>query len=124
MKFKAIITDPACMRDFNSKALGTIQLSALFGLPLVLHWNFLDLIVTFARLTKDAAMNIKADGLTILNDGDAVHGVPRIWITIEHVDFFSQYAMEGVDEEHNEICLSLNPSEHFAFFPLKNLEYS
>lgn len=32
MKFKAIITDPACMRDFNSKALGTFQLSAWFGL--------------------------------------------------------------------------------------------
>lgn len=52
--------------------------------------------------------------MRILSEGDTIHGVPLCWITIDQSDFFTQYEMVGVDEEHNSIMVSFNPSK----FPL------
>lgn len=36
---------------------------------------------------------------------------PFLWATIDKDALFSQFSMNGVDDEHNEIWLALNPGE-------------
>lgn len=84
MKFKGILTDQLCMKDFFY------------------------IISTFARLSKRAVLNVKKSGLCISNVG-GINSNPMAWSEIGHNSFFAQFTMKGVDEHHDEIWLTLYP---------------
>ncbi|XP_031637014.1 checkpoint protein HUS1-like [Contarinia nasturtii] len=87
MKFKGILTDQLCMKDFYS------------------------IVATFARLSKRAVFNIKKDSLCISNIGIGMNANPTAWSEIGHEHFFAQFNMKGVDEQFDEIWLTFYPEQ-------------
>lgn len=71
----------------------------------------LDIIVTFSKLSKEAVFNIKENGINMINNSTAMSTSPFLWATIDQNAFFSQFSMNGVDDEYNAIWLALNPGK-------------
>lgn len=69
----------------------------------------IDIVATFAKLSKRATFNVKSTGLTLSNIGTTINSNLKIWSVIQKDDFFSKFAMEGVDQQHDEIWLNFYP---------------
>ncbi|XP_047418700.1 checkpoint protein HUS1 isoform X4 [Sciurus carolinensis] len=83
MKFRAKIVDAACLNQFTRVS------------------NMI------AKLAKTSTLRINPDKLNfILNDKLASGGV-SMWCELEQENFFSEFQMEGVSAENNEIYLEL-----------------
>lgn len=83
MKFRAVITDTLCMREL------------------------LDIVTTFSRISRNIAINIQPKKVIIQIEGDVEAG-QCLWCEIDATDrsgFFSEFVMDGVDEQHNQIYL-------------------
>ncbi|XP_062561524.1 checkpoint protein HUS1 [Armigeres subalbatus] len=83
MKFRAVITDTLCMREL------------------------LDIVTTFSRINRNIAINIQPTKVLIQIDGEVEAG-QCLWCEIDASDrngFFSEFVMDGVDKEHNQIYL-------------------
>ncbi|XP_019529727.3 checkpoint protein HUS1 [Aedes albopictus] len=83
MKFRAVITDTLCMREL------------------------LDIVTTFSRITRNIAINIQPSKVIVQIEGDVEAG-QCLWCEIDASDrkgFFSEFVMDGVDAEHNQIYL-------------------
>lgn len=87
MKFKAVLTDQLCMKDF------------------------FNIVTTFAKLSKRAIFNITTDGIVLSNIGATINTTPLLWAVIDKTDLFSTFAMEGVDQKNNEIWLNFYPEQ-------------
>lgn len=70
---------------------------------------FLDIVASFARLSKRAVFNIKKSGLCISNIGIGINAMPIAWSEIGSENFFAYFNMKGVDERYDEIWLTLYP---------------
>lgn len=75
------------------------------------YYTFLDVVATFARLSKRATINITEDGLSLSNIGTAINTNLKLWSVIQSSDFFAQYSMKGVDDDNNEIWLNFHPGQ-------------
>lgn len=83
MKFRAVITDTLCMREL------------------------LDIVSTFSRINRNIAINIQPSKVIIQIEGEVEAG-QCLWCEIDASDrngFFSEFVMDGVDAEHNQIYL-------------------
>lgn len=69
---------------------------------------------TFARLSKRATFNITKNGIALSNIGTAINSNLKLWSVVEKDDFFAQYGMDGVDEQHDEIWLNFYPGENWS----------
>ncbi|XP_055308716.1 checkpoint protein HUS1 [Sitodiplosis mosellana] len=87
MKFKGILSDQLCMKDF------------------------FNIVSTFARLSKRAVFNIRKSGLCISNVGIGINANSIAWSQIESKNFFAHFNMKGVDESYDEIWLTLYPEQ-------------
>lgn len=108
MKFKTILTDPTCMKDFYSESTIGETIKSIGKLTVRF---FADIIVTFAKISKRAVCNIKSSGMYFSNAGAAVNSVPLVWANIGTANFFEQFSMDGVDEKLNEIWLTFSPEQ-------------
>lgn len=118
MKFRALLNDQLCMKDFSSKGnKWRLLLCNRFYLRInKTKTTFcLDVVATFAKLSKRATINITEDGLSLSNIGTAINSNLKLWSVIRKDDFFAQYAMKGVDDDHNEIWLNFHPGQFGAF---------
>lgn len=106
MKFKAILTDQLCMKDFFSKQLVWFFIYYYVNCSNV---YFLDIILTFARLSRRVTFIIKETGLYFSNVGTGITINPTAYSEIGKDDFFAHFNMKGIDEEFKEIWLSLYP---------------
>ncbi|XP_065073442.1 checkpoint protein HUS1 [Ochlerotatus camptorhynchus] len=83
MKFRAVITDTLCMREL------------------------LDIVTTFSRINRNIAINIQPSKVIIQIEGEVEAG-QCLWCEIDASNrngFFSEFVMDGVDAEHNQIYL-------------------
>ncbi|XP_058466488.1 checkpoint protein HUS1 [Malaya genurostris] len=99
MKFRAVIIDTIHMREL------------------------LNIITTCSRINRNFAINIKPSKMFIQIETN-VEAAQFLWCEIDTSNrngFFSEYVMDGVDEEHNEIYLT-GQSANFvrALSTLKN----
>lgn len=62
-------------------------------------------------MSKRAIINLTTDGIILSNVGAAINTNPLLWAVIDKTEFFSQFAMEGVDERNNEIWLNAYPGQ-------------
>lgn len=53
--------------------------------------------------------HIKKTGLCISNIGIGINANPTVWSDIGKDNFFAQFSMKGVDEQFDEIWLTLYP---------------
>lgn len=59
---------------------------------------------------------IQNNGFFISNIGTSICPNPTAWSEIGKHDFFSHFTMKGVDEQFDEIWLSLHPGKHFETY--------
>lgn len=65
--------------------------------------------MTFSRLSKRTTFVIKETGIYISNVGTGININPTAWSEIGKDNFFAHFNMKGVDENFNEIWLTLYP---------------
>lgn len=84
MKFRAVINDNAAMKEF------------------------LNIILTLSKLDKSITLNIHPEKLVLFICCADSDSTPVFWCNIKANEYFSEYAMGGVDSDHNEIYLAFN----------------
>ncbi|XP_055277028.1 checkpoint protein HUS1 isoform X5 [Moschus berezovskii] len=83
MKFRAKIVDTACLNHFT-------RVSSMI-----------------AKLAKTCTLRISPDKLNFVLSDKVANGGVSMWCELEQEDFFSEFQMEGVSAENNEIYLEL-----------------
>ncbi|XP_012502355.1 PREDICTED: checkpoint protein HUS1 [Propithecus coquereli] len=89
MKFRAKIVDGACLNHFTRVS------------------NMI------AKLAKTCTLRISPDKLNFILSDKLANGGVSMWCELEQENFFSEFQMEGVSRENNEIYLELT-SENLA----------
>lgn len=85
MKFRALINDPAYMREFHS------------------------IITTLSKMSKEVVFIMKPNAISLIVNENSVQGIPWVWADIDKNEYFPEYQMEGVDVlSNNQIFLSFN----------------
>lgn len=87
MKFRAIISDNTCMKDFAN------------------------IVTTLSKLSKEVICRIEPEKLSLIGHESLSAGMPQTWSDIARQSMFSEYQMEGVDDIHPEIYLAINPAK-------------
>ncbi|XP_013818835.2 PREDICTED: checkpoint protein HUS1 isoform X2 [Capra hircus] len=83
MKFRAKIVDTACLNHFTRVS------------------NMI------AKLAKTCTLRISPDKLNFVLSDKVANGGVSMWCELEQENFFSEFQMEGVSAENNEIYLEL-----------------
>lgn len=81
MKFRAVINDQNCMREF------------------------FNIISTLSRMSKEICFNIQSEQILIICCDISVNGMPQIWSDINNTSYFQQYQMEGINTDKNPFIL-------------------
>lgn len=87
MKFRAVLNQPAAMRDLHG------------------------IISMLAKINKETTLILEATSLTFVVAENLVQGTPWLWSDIQcgGGGFFAEYTMQGVDQLlHNKIVMSMN----------------
>ncbi|XP_057587304.1 checkpoint protein HUS1 isoform X2 [Hippopotamus amphibius kiboko] len=83
MKFRAKLVDAACLNNFTRVS------------------NMI------AKLAKTCTLRISPDKLNFVLSDKVANGGVSLWCELEQENFFSEFQMEGVSAENNEIYLEL-----------------
>ncbi|XP_075145183.1 hus1-like checkpoint clamp component [Haematobia irritans] len=86
MKFRAVMEDGEYMKEF------------------------LNIIVTLSKLTKECVISIEKDKLHFIANEESGTTAPLVWVDIDAKLYFPQYRLELVDENHPQIMLSVSPA--------------
>ncbi|XP_055840711.1 checkpoint protein HUS1 [Episyrphus balteatus] len=86
MKFRAVIHDQHVMREL------------------------LNVILTLSKLTKKCIMKISSQKIYFIVNEDTGNTSPLVWAEICTEQNFTEYLMEGVNDQHQDIMLSFNPT--------------
>lgn len=82
-----------------------------------------DISSTFSRLSKRIIFIIKNHELCITNVNSVVGSAntPTAWSQIHKDDFFSNFIMNGVDNQYDEIWLSLHPGKNIILHGMNTI---
>ncbi|XP_005188245.1 checkpoint protein HUS1 [Musca domestica] len=86
MKFKAVMDNAGYMREF------------------------LNIIVTLSKLTKECVINIEPDKIHFIANEESGTTAPLVWVDIDAKLYFSEYNIELADSNHSKIMLSTSPA--------------
>lgn len=85
MKFRAVINQPAAMRELHG------------------------IIAMLAKIHKEATLVLEPTQIHFVLAENVVQGTPWLWSDIDTGDFFAEYTMHGVDRLlHDRIVMSVN----------------
>ncbi|XP_055913101.1 checkpoint protein HUS1 [Eupeodes corollae] len=85
MKFRAVIHDQHVMKEL------------------------LNIILTLSKLTKKCIMKISSKKIHFIVNEDTGNTSPLVWTDVDTEQNFTEYLMEGVNDQHPDIMLSFNP---------------
>ncbi|GCB71177.1 checkpoint protein HUS1 isoform X1 [Scyliorhinus torazame] len=71
--------------------------------------NFTRVVNTISKLTKSCILRLTNDRLYFILSDKVASGGVAMWCQIFQGNFFDEFQIEGVSEEHNEIYLELMP---------------
>ncbi|XP_013111968.1 checkpoint protein HUS1 isoform X2 [Stomoxys calcitrans] len=86
MKFRAVMEDAEYMREF------------------------LNIIVTLSKLTKECVINIEKDKVHFIANEESGTTAPLVWVDIDAKLYFPEYHLELPDKHHSQIMLSVSPA--------------
>lgn len=84
MKFRAVMKDSQYMKEFQN------------------------IISTLSKLTKECVMKISADKIYFIANEEFGSSAPLVWVEIEANLYFTEYSMEGANNTHPNIVLSVS----------------
>ncbi|KAK7834458.1 hypothetical protein U0070_017644 [Myodes glareolus] len=116
MKFRAKIVDLACLNHFTRELAGLRGASGECGCSPDTRCHasncFLSLLATgvsnmIAKLAKTCTLRISPEKLNFILSDKLASGGVSMWCELEQENIFSEFQMEGVSAENNEIYLEL-----------------
>ena len=117
MKFRAKLVDPVSIREFARMPNPSI-LSYLYRKSLILMVTVCickEVVSLLGRQGKQCVMRIQPSQVhLIMLESGAVGGV-LVWAELDANNFFSEYNMDGVTPEHNEILLEFETGLFLPF---------
>lgn len=86
MKFRALINDQHVMKEL------------------------LNVILALSKLTKKCIMKISSQTIHFIVNEDTSNSSPLVWAELCTEQIFTEYLMEGVNDQHQNIMLSFSPA--------------
>lgn len=127
MKFRAVMVDPGPMRELTRNDENNIVLCLTKACYTQSCIIFADIVNTISKLSKECVLRLSDEKIFfIVSEDNSGPTPPVLWCEISQSNFFSEYQMIGIDEDHKDIYLGVVSGrnkllKHFLLTRLKML---